>query len=225
MSNVLIIEDNDALRSSLERGLREEGYSVSAVSSVAEGLRIVRSEPLDALVLDLQLPDKDGLELLKEIRHQGLVIRVLIVSARDSVEDRILGLDSGADDYLVKPFAFGELLARLRSLLRRGSPEPESFLRHGDLQIDLLARRVTRGDVEVSLTRRLFELLEYLLRHKNQVVTRDMLARDVWKASTATWTNVIEVQVRELRKKIERPDWPRVLHTIRGEGYLLGDPR
>lgn len=222
MSNVLVVEDHRTLRSSVERGLREEGHNVFPVSSTAEGLCIARSEPLDAIILDLHLPDGDGLDLLKAIRKNGLAVPVLIVSARDTVDDRILGLDSGADDYLVKPFAFGELVARLRSLLRRGAIVSDSVLRYDELQIDLLTRKVTRRGEELALTRRLFELLEYLLRHQNQVVTREMLARDVWKASTATWTNVIEVQIRELRKKIERPDWSRVLHTVRGEGYLLG---
>lgn len=224
MSNVLIVEDHRTLRSSLEQGLREEGHTIFAVSSATEGLLLTRTEPLDAIILDLQLTDGDGLTLLREIRKSGRATPVLIVSARDSVEDRILGLDTGADDYLVKPFAFGELLARLRSLLRRGAVASEAVLRHDDLQIDLMTRKVTRHGEEISLTRRLLELLEYLLRHKNQVVTREMLARDVWKASTATWTNVIEVQIRELRIKIERPGWSRVLHTIRGEGYRLGDP-
>jgi DNA-binding response OmpR family regulator len=223
MSNVLVLEDHQSLRSSLERGLREEGHTVFPVSSRADGMNVVRTEPLDAIILDLQLPDGDGLQFLREVRRDGLAVPVLVASARDTVDERILGLDSGADDYLVKPFAFGELVARLRSLLRRAAVVSDSVLRHDDLQIDLLTRKVTRRGEEISLTRRLFELLEYLLRHRNEVVTREMLARDVWKASTATWTNVIEVQIRELRRRIERPDWSRLLHTVRGEGYLLGD--
>lgn len=225
MSRVLVIEDHRTLGASLEQGLREEGHEVRLVAGVGEGLRVAAVEPLDAIILDLHLPDGDGLEFLREIRRSGLAVPVLIASARDTVEDRILGLDLGADDYLVKPFAFGELVARLRSLLRRGAVGSCAVLRHGDLQIDLLTRKVTRGGEELALTRRLFELLEYLLRHRNEVVSREMLARDVWKAPTATWTNVIEVQIRELRKKIERPEWPRLLHTIRKEGYLLGDAR
>ncbi len=225
MSRVLVIEDHRTLGASLEQGLREEGHEVRLVTGVGEALRVAAVEPLDAIILDLHLPDGDGLGFLREIRRSGLAVPVLIASARDTVEDRILGLDSGADDYLVKPFAFGELVARLRSLLRRGAVGSCAVLRHGDLQIDLLTRKVTRGGEELALTRRLFELLEYLLRHRNEVVSREMLARDVWKASTATWTNVIEVQIRELRKKIERPEWPRLLHTIRKEGYLLGDAR
>ena len=222
MSNVLVVEDHRTLRLSLEQGLREEGHAVFSVASGVEGLQIARTEPLDVIILDLHLPDGDGLAFLQKVRRSGLSVPVLIASARDAVDDRILGLDTGADDYLVKPFAFGELVARLRSLLRRAATGSDSVLRHDDLQIDLLTRKVSRRGEEISLTRRLFELLEYLLRHRNEVVTREMLARDVWKASTATWTNVIEVQIPQLRKKIERPDWPRLLHTVRGEGYLLG---
>lgn len=223
MSNVLVIEDHKSLRASLEKGLREEGHTVYPAASRAEGWNVARTEPLDAIVLDLHLPDGDGLAFLQEVRRRGMAVPILVASARDSIEDRILGLDSGADDYLVKPFAFGELLARLRSLLRRAAVTSDSFLSHESLRVDLLSRKVTRFGEEIPLTRRLYELLEYLLRRKNEVVSRESLARDVWKASTATWTNVIEVQIRELRKKIERPVWPQMLFTVRGEGYLLGD--
>jgi two-component system copper resistance phosphate regulon response regulator CusR len=223
MATLLVVEDHLSLLASLKTGLEQESYSVLTATSGVEALTIVRREPLDAILLDLQLPDGDGLNTLRTIREMGLAVPVLILSARDSVEDRILGLDAGADDYLVKPVAFAELLARLRSLRRR-SFSTETVLRHGDLQMDLLARRVTRNSESIELTRREYDLLQYLLRHKNQVVTREMLARDVWKASTATWTNVIDVQVKSLRKKIERTDWPKLLHTVRGEGYQLGDP-
>ena len=223
MATLLVVEDHLSLLASLKTGLEQESYSVLTATSGVEALTIVRREPLDAILLDLQLPDGDGLNTLRTIREMGLAVPVLILSARDSVEDRILGLDTGADDYLVKPVAFAELLARLRSLRRR-SFSTDTVLRHGDLQMDLLARRVTRNSESIELTRREYDLLQYLLRHKNQVVTREMLARDVWKASTATWTNVIDVQVKSLRKKIERTDWPKLLHTVRGEGYQLGDP-
>ena len=228
MSNVLVIEDHRSLRSSLEQGLREEGHTVFPVSSGVEGLNIVRTEPLDAIVLDLQLPDGDGLLFLKEVRRQGLAVPVLIASARDSVEDRILGLDSGADDYLVKPFAFGELVARLRSLLRRGAAVSDAVLRHDDLQIDLLTRKATRRGEELSLTRRLFELLEYLLRHKGAVVTREMLARDVWKAlhRGTPLDNVIDVHIARVRRKVDSEFPVKLIHTVRGVGFVLreGEP-
>lgn len=222
MANLLIVEDHRTLLNSLKTGLEEEGYRVFGAMSGVEGQLIAKREPLDAILLDLQLPDGDGLQMLRDLRHEGFTLPVMIMSARDSLEDRVLGLDTGADDYLVKPVAFSELLARLRSLLRRNS-KAETVLRFESLQMDLLARKVTRHGELIELTRREFELAEYFLRHKNEVVTRQMLARDVWKASTATWTNVIEVQVKSLRTKIERPGWEKLLHTIRGEGYLLGD--
>ena len=222
MANLLIVEDHRSLLNSLKTGLEEEGYRVFTAMSGVEGHLIAKREPLDAILLDLQLPDGDGLQMLRDIRREGLALPVMIMSARDSLEDRVLGLDTGADDYLVKPVAFSELLARLRSLLRRNAVS-ETVLRYETLQMDLLSRKVTRNGETLELTRREFELAEYFLRHKNEVVTRQMLARDVWKASTATWTNVIEVQVKSLRNKIERPEWDKVLHTVRGEGYLLGD--
>lgn len=222
MATLLIVEDHRSLLASLKTGLEEEGYQILTATSGVECLVIVKREPLDGIILDLQLPDGDGLNTLQEIRKLGLAVPVLILSARDSLEDRVLGLDTGADDYLVKPVAFAELLARLRSLRRRNFAT-ETVLRHEDLQIDLLSRKVTRNSENLELTRREYDLLQYLLRHKNQVVTREMLARDVWQAATATWTNVIDVQIKSLRKKIERPDWPKLLHTVRGEGYQLGN--
>jgi two-component system, OmpR family, copper resistance phosphate regulon response regulator CusR len=222
MATLLVVEDHRSLLASLKTGLEEEGYRVLTATSGVEGLAISKREPLDAVILDLQLPDGDGLHTLQEMRKSGLNMPVMIMSARDGLEDRVLGLDTGADDYLVKPIAFAELLARLRSLLRRNFAA-DTVLRYETLQMDLLTRRVTRNGQTIELTRREFELVEYFLRHKNEVVTREMLARDVWKASTATWTNVIDVQVKSLRKKIERPEWVKLLHTVRGEGYLLGD--
>jgi DNA-binding response OmpR family regulator len=175
------------------------------------------------VVLDLMLPGRPGLEVLRDLRASGFARPVLILTARDTVEDRVVGLDSGADDYLVKPFAFAELLARLRALLRRGVPGPELFLRAADLEMDLLARRVVRGGVALDLTRREFELLEYLLRHKNATVTRAMIAREVWKDDDGTLTNTIDVYVTLLRKKVERPGQKTLIHTVRGVGYALRD--
>jgi DNA-binding response OmpR family regulator len=177
------------------------------------------------LVLDLMLPGRPGLEVLAELRHAGQATPVLILTARDAVEDRVAGLDAGADDYLVKPFAFAELLARLRVLLRRGQAERATVLRAEDLEMDLLARRVTRGGVEVSLTQREFEVLEYLLRHRGAIVTREMLGRDVWKEPEHALTNVIDVYITLLRRKIEKPGLGGglLIHTIRGLGYCLGE--
>src|SRR5262249_8141794 len=154
-------------------------------------------------ILDWMLPGRDGLQVLADIRHSDRPSPVLLLTARDAIEDRVLGLDSGAEDYLVKPFAFAELLARLRVMLRRGRPDRETVLRAGDLELDLLRRRVSRGGVEVALTHREFDVLEYLVRHKNEAVTREMLGLDVWKEPCYASTNVIEVYINLLRKKVE----------------------
>ena len=220
---LLVVEDQKLLLQSLQRGLIAEGYFVSGASTGAEGYRLASTEQPDAMVLDLLLPDGDGIQTLKRLRAEGFTKPVLILTARDSIEDRIRGLDSGADDYLVKPFAFGELVARLKALLRRVVASSETVLQVNDLVIDVLSRRVKRVGRDIDLSPRQYELLEYLARHRDQIVTRQMLAENVWRAATATWTNVIEVQINQLRKKIERPDSQQLLHTVRGEGYLLGD--
>ena len=165
-----------------------------------------RRRPVDAIVLDLMLPGRHGLDVLRDLRAGGFAKPVLILTALDAIEERVQGLDSGANDYLVKPFAFAELLARLRALLRRDFSARELVLRADDLEMDLLARKVTRAGVEFELTGREYELLEYLLRHKNEVVTRDMIARDVWKETTGAMTRIIDVYINALRKKVELPD-------------------
>lgn len=223
MARILVVEDQKSLLLSLQKGLEEEGHEVLTAIGGSEAYLIAQREPLDAVILDLMLPEGSGLSTLRRLRDEGFVKPVLIVTARDSVEDRIIGLDTGADDYLVKPFAFAELIARMKALLRRNFRTNETVLRYDNLELDLLSRVVKRGGDEVVLTRRQLELLEYLLKHKNEIVTREMLARDVWKVATATWTNVIEVQVNQLRKRIERKDWMPIIHTIRGEGYCLGN--
>lgn len=224
MARLLVVEDQSALLQSLRRGFEEEGHTVFTAMGGTEAYAVATREPLDAVILDLSLPDGDGLSTMKRLRSEGFVKPIMIVTARDSIQDRIAGLDSGADDYLVKPFVFEELVARLRALLRRNFASNETVLRHDNLELDLLARTVKRGGDEVALTRRQFDLLEYLMHRKNQVVSREMIARDVWKASTATWTNVIDVQMNQLRKRIEITGRCPVLHTIRGEGYRFGDP-
>jgi DNA-binding response OmpR family regulator len=170
------------------------------------------------------LPGVDGLQVLAELRGVGKRLPVLILTARDAVSDRVLGLDSGADDYLVKPFAFAELLARLRVMLRRGRADTESILRADDLEVDLIRRRVNRGGAEILLTQRQFDLLAYLLRHKNTTVTRDMLGRDVWNEPCHALTNVIDVFLTQLRRKVEKPGRPPLIHTVRGIGYSLREP-
>lgn len=223
MARLLVIEDQKKLLRSLNQGLVEEGYDVVTSATGEEGYYLATTEAFDAVVLDLNLPGRDGLQILGDLRQSGFSKPVLILTARDTVDDRVLGLDSGADDYLVKPFAFAELVARLRALLRRDVTGRELFLRAGDLEMDLVARRVVRAGVELELTNREFELLEYLLRHKNATVTREMMARDVWKEPTDVLTNVIDVYIKLLRKKVEAEGLRQLIHTIRGVGYTLRD--
>jgi two-component system copper resistance phosphate regulon response regulator CusR len=223
MARLLVVEDQKKLLASLKRGLDAEGYDVVTASTGEEALASAAGAALDAIVLDLMLPGRDGMDVLRELRLKGFHQPILILTARDAVEDRVQGLDEGATDYLVKPFAFAELLARLRAVLRRGPARAEVFLRAADLEMDLLTRRVTRAGIELELTGREFELLEYLLRHKNEIVTRDMIARDVWKETTGVMTRVIDVYMSALRKKIEHAGRRPLIHTARGIGYALRD--
>jgi DNA-binding response OmpR family regulator len=224
VARLLIVEDERKILRSLERGLQAEGYEVVTAATGEAGYQLAVSQSFDSMVLDLLLPGRDGIQVLKDLRRAGRTIPVLILTARDAVEDRVIGLDAGADDYLIKPFAFAELLARLRVLVRRGWSDRETLLRAGDLEMDLLGRRVLRGNTEVALTLREFEVLEHLLRHKNTVVTRAMLGQDVWKEPEYALTNVIEVYINALRRKLEQPGKPPLIHTIRGVGYSLREP-
>jgi DNA-binding response OmpR family regulator len=223
MPRLLLVEDERKVLRNLERGLQSEGYDVTTASNGETGLELAKTESYDCIVLDLMLPKLEGLEVVLRLRSAGKTTPILILTARDTVEDRVIGLDAGADDYLVKPFAFAELLARLRVLLRRGREERETVLRLDDLEMDLLHRRVTRGGEEIPLTLREFELLQYLLEHKNSVVTRDMLGRDVWKEPAHALTNVIDVYVNFLRRKLDKPGKRPLINTLRGVGYRLSD--
>jgi DNA-binding response OmpR family regulator len=223
MSRVLLVEDQKRLLGSLRRGLEEEGYEVLTAPSGEEGFYLATTQAPDLVVLDLMLPGRDGFQVLADLRARGFGKPVLILTSRDAVEDRVRGLDAGADDYLVKPFAFAELLARLRALLRRNLAARELVLQAENLEMDLVARRVVRGGVELTLSNREFELLEYLLRHKNSTVTREMLSRDVWKEPDGPLTNVIEVTINAVRRKVERAGERQLIHTVRGVGYALRD--
>jgi len=220
---ILIVEDEAKVARALQEGLEREEYQVVVARSGEEGFYLVSAEEFDLVILDLMLPGRDGLEVLSTLRKRGLVTRVLILTARDAIEDRVQGLDRGADDYLVKPFAFPELLARVRALLRRGRTEQVARLKLGDLEMDLVTRRAKRGGKDVEFTLREFELLEYLLRHKDEVVSREMLAREVWnETSGATLLhNVIDVHIARLRRKIDDRSNRKLIHTIRGVGYVL----
>lgn len=221
MARILVVEDEDKLRNSLAKGLTEQGYDVTAVETGDEGLARAVGESFDCLVLDMMLPGCDGLEIIRALRTAGDQTPTLMLTARGSVEDRVLGLDSGADDYLPKPFSWDELLARIRVCLRRGSTGDSPQLRCGELSLDCARRVLARGDRQVNLTIRQCELLEYLIRRRGQDVSRDDLARDVWREPLAGLTNVIEVYVSYLRRKLAQLEDPTVIRTIRGIGYRL----
>jgi DNA-binding response OmpR family regulator len=220
---VLIIEDDPKVAGAVKAGLTAEGYELVVSRNGEDGYFLATTEPFDALLLDLGLPGRSGLEILSGLRARGLTIPVLVLTARDSVDDRVVGLDAGADDYLVKPFAFTELVARLRALLRRGRTEETHRLRLADLEVDSAAHTVVRGGQAIELTAREFQLLEYLLRHQGQIVSREMLARDVWKevARGTPLDNVIDVHITRLRRKIDQGFASRLIHTIRGVGFMV----
>jgi len=223
-----VVEDEPKVARALREGLAGEGYDVVVAATGEEGFFRASSEPFDLLVLDRMLPGREGLEVLRALRQKGLLCPVLVLTARDAVEDRVEGLDSGADDYMVKPFAFTELLARVRALVRRGRGDQLLRLAVADLALDVPTRRVVRGGVEVELTPREYELLEYLVRHRGTIVSREMLARDVWKEPErgTPLDNVIDVHVTRLRKKVDQGFATRLIHTVRGVGFLVreGEP-
>ena len=220
---ILVVEDESKVAKALKEGLEAEHYEVSVARTGEEGFFLIHAQTFDLVVLDLMLPGRDGLEVLITLRKRGLQTPVLILTAKDTVEDRVIGLDAGADDYLVKPFAFPELLARIRALIRRGRSDQVLRLKIADLEMDLVTHKVTRGNQVLQLTVREFELLEYLLRHQGYVVSREMIARDVWQEpSRATpLDNVIDVHIARLRRKVDGPFEARLLKTVRGVGFVL----
>lgn len=223
---ILIIEDDDKIARALEEGLKSEGYSVCRASTGEEGFFFLHSENISLILLDLMLPGRGGIEILKTLRKCGNHCPVLIMTAKDALEDRVIGLDAGADDYLVKPFAFPELVARIRALLRRGQQtEPSTRLKIADLELDLISRKVKRGPRALELTLREFELLEYLLRNQNHTVSREMLCREVWQEPlrATSLDNVIDVHIARLRKKIDAEDSVKLIHTVRGLGFRLSE--
>lgn len=216
-----MVEDEQRLARLVRRGLSEQGHAVDLTGSGEDALDWVRVVPYDAIVLDVKLPGIDGFEVCRRLRHTGVTVPILLLTARDAVNDRVAGLDAGADDYLVKPFAFDELFARLRALARRPPDVMDAILEVGSLRVDPAARRVWRAGEEVAFTNKEFRLLECLLRRPGQVMTRTMIADYVWDYDFANVTNVIDVHIRTLRRKLNDPSPGHLIQTVRGVGYRL----
>ncbi|MEK7877405.1 MAG: heavy metal response regulator transcription factor [Pseudomonadota bacterium] len=221
---ILIVEDEQKTGDYLKQGLSEAGFVADLARDGVDGLHLALTGDYDLVVLDVMLPRLDGWQVLREIRQKGKHLPVLFLTARDQVEDRVKGLEFGADDYLVKPFAFSELLARVRALLRRGKASEPELLHVADLELDLLRRRVTRAGKRIDLTAKEFALLELLLRRQREVLPRSLIASQVWDMNFDSDTNVIEVAVRRLRAKIDDDFEPKLIRTVRGMGYVLEIP-
>src|SRR5438477_5283214 len=220
---VLVVEDEKRIADFLSRGLQSAGYAVDVADKGADAIERVHSTEYDLVVLDLGLPDMDGLQVLQKIKNRKTIPPVLILSARDAVDDRVKGLEGGADDYLVKPFAFVELLARARVLLRRGQPTPER-LQVGDLTLDCIRRKVTRSSEDIELAPKEFSILEYLMRNRGRPLSRTMIVEHVWDMDYDGLTNIVDVYIRHLRPKID-DKWPvTMIQTVRGIGYMLDTP-
>lgn len=221
---ILVIEDEAKVASFIRRGLEAEGYSIDSAPDGEVGLTQAFDHEYDLVVLDVMLPKRDGLSVLQEMRRHKLRVPVLMLTARDTVADKVSGLDRGADDYLTKPFAFEELLARIRALLRRGSPPSPSSLSVADLELDLVSRSVSRAGTRIELTAKEFALLEFFLRQPGRVLSRALIAQHVWGVDFDTFTNVIDVYVNYLRKKIDAGFPTKLIHTVRGVGYVIREP-
>lgn len=221
MMRILIVEDEIKAASYLKKGLSEHGFSVDIATSCEDGLHLARTESYDLIVLDVMLPDCQGWTVVKELRAEGNQLPVLFVTARDAVHDRVYGLELGADDYLVKPFAFSELLARIRTILRRQPQRQPDQLQVSDLELDLIRHKARRGTLILDLTAKEFQLLALLLRRKGEVLSRTAISEQVWGINFDSDTNIVDVAIRRLRKKVDDPFPNKLIHTIRGVGYVL----
>jgi heavy metal response regulator len=218
---ILVVEDEKKVASFIKRGLEEESFSVDVAYDGEEGRFMAETNQYDLILMDVMLPKKDGLTVVRELREKGIAVPVLCLTAKDTVDDIVSGLDSGSDDYLTKPFAFAELLARVRALLRRGTQDRGAEINFADLRLDPVAHKVWRGNKEIDLTAKEYALLEYFMRNANQTLTRTMIAEHVWDYTFDSFTNIIDVYVNYLRKKIDKDFDKKLIHTVRGAGYVL----
>ena len=218
---ILTVEDEKKVAAFIKKGLEEETYAVDIATDGEEGFHLGEQNQYDLIILDLMLPKINGLDILSGLRSQNIETPILLLTAKDSVEDKVEGLNQGADDYLTKPFAFSELLARIRVLLRRGKAESKTILEIADLTLNLVSHKVSRGNEEIELTGKEYSLLEYFMRNQEKVLTRTMIAEHVWDYNFDTFTNVIDVYVNHLRKKIDKNFSTKLLHTLRGVGYVM----
>ena len=218
---VLVVEDEKKVASFVQRGLEEEGFTVDVAYDGEDGVNKASQQTFDLILMDIMLPKKDGLAAIRELRDNNVMTPVLCLTARDSVDDKVTGLDIGADDYLAKPFAFVELVARCRALIRRGSKDRGAEIHFADLRLDPVAHKVWRNNNEIDLTSKEYALMEYFMRHPNQVLTRTMIAENVWDYTFDSFTNIIDVYVNYLRNKIDRDYAKKLIHTVRGQGYML----
>jgi heavy metal response regulator len=218
---ILVIEDEKKVAKFIQQGLEEEHYTVDVAHDGESGSKLAQSGYHDLLILDILLPKKDGITILKEIRAKKIMMPVIMLTAKTSIEDRVEGLDSGADDYLTKPFAFAELLARVRSLLRRGSTEKTTILHVSDLQLDIIAHKAKRGEKIIELTGKEYALLEYFMRNVDRVLTRTIISEHIWNYNFDTGTNVIDVYINHLRSKVDDGFEKKLIHTVRGVGYVM----
>lgn len=222
---ILIVEDEKKLADSLKKALEAEAYAVDTVNDGQTGYETAAVEPFDLIILDIGLPQMDGLEVCRKLRQEKIAAPILMLTARDAVNDKIIGLDSGADDYLIKPFDFEELLARIRALIRRGQPEPAVRLQVGSLELDSTGRSVKRNGKDINLTAKEYTLLEYLMRHPKQILSKTQILEHVWDLATDPFTNVVDVYIGYLRNKIDRghPQEKPLIHTVKGLGYRIAD--
>ena len=220
---ILVVEDEKKVANFLQQGLQEEEYTVDVAYDGEHGAILATTQPFDLILLDILLPKKDGVTIVKELRAKQIKTPVLMLTAKSSVDNRVEGLDAGADDYLVKPFAFEELLARIRSLMRRGVPEKTTVLKVSDLQLDTVKHIAQRGDRVIELTGKEYALLEYFMRNVNRVLTRTLISEHIWNYNFDTGTNVVDVYINHLRTKVDEGFEKKLLHTVRGVGYVLKD--